>query len=83
MGTDHAGISTQLIVAEQMAAEGLKPSDIKRCFVERVWGWKESSGGIISRQLRRMGASLHWDTERFTLDEIEPRGCHGLRTIIR
>ena len=70
MGTDHAGISTQLIVAEQMAAEGLKPSDIGRdAFIERVWEWKESSGGIISRQLRRMGASLHWDTERFTLDE--------------
>ena len=70
MGTDHAGISTQLIVAEQMAAEGLKPSDIGRdAFIERVWEWKESSGGIISRQLRRMGASLQWDTERFTLDE--------------
>ena len=70
MGTDHAGISTQLIVAEQMAAEGLKPSDIGRdAFIERVWEWKESSGGIISQQLRRIGASLHWETERFTLDE--------------
>ncbi len=70
MGTDHAGISTQLIVAEQMAAEGLKPSDLGReAFIDRVWAWKETSGGTISRQLRRMGASLHWETERFTLDE--------------
>jgi len=70
MGTDHAGISTQLIVAEQMAAEGLKPSDLGReAFIDRVWAWKETSGGTISQQLRRMGASLHWETERFTLDE--------------
>ena len=70
MGTDHAGISTQMVVTEQLAAEGLKPSDLGReKFLERVWDWKEHSGGTITRQLRRLGASLHWDTERFTLDE--------------
>ena len=70
MGTDHAGISTQMIVAEQLAKEGLKPSDLGRdAFIERAFQWKDESGGQISHQLRRMGASLHWATERFTLDE--------------
>lgn len=70
MGTDHAGISTQIIVAEQLAKKGLKPSDIGReAFIETAFEWKETSGGQISQQLRRMGASLHWETERFTLDE--------------
>jgi valyl-tRNA synthetase len=70
MGTDHAGISTQLIVTEQLAAEGIKASELGReKFLERVWEWKEKSGGTISQQLRRLGASLHWETERFTLDE--------------
>ncbi len=70
MGTDHAGIATQLIVTEQLAAEGIKPTDLGReKFLEKVWDWKEHSGGTISKQLRRLGASLHWDTERFTLDE--------------
>ena len=70
MGTDHAGISTQMIVAEQLAKEGLKPSDLGRdAFIERAFQWKDESGGQISLQLRRMGASLHWATERFTLDE--------------
>lgn len=70
MGTDHAGISTQLIVAEQLAKENLKPLDIGReAFIERAFDWKDQSGGQISQQLRRMGASLHWETERFTLDE--------------
>ena len=69
MGTDHAGIATQMIVTEQLAAQGIKPSDIGRdAFVEKAWEWKETSGGTITRQLRRLGASLHWDTERFTLD---------------
>lgn len=70
MGTDHAGIATQMIVMEQLEAEGIKPSDLGReKFLEKVWQWKEKSGGTISRQLRRLGASLHWETERFTLDE--------------
>ena len=70
MGTDHAGIATQLIVTEQLAAQGIKPSDLGREeFFRRVWQWKEQSGGTISQQLRRLGASLHWGTERFTLDE--------------
>ncbi|MDK1023076.1 MAG: valine--tRNA ligase [Gammaproteobacteria bacterium] len=70
MGTDHAGISTQMLIEEQLAAEGIKASEIGReKFLERAWQWKEESGGIISQQLRRMGASLNWQTERFTLDE--------------
>ena len=70
MGTDHAGISTQMVVTEQLAAQGVKPKDLGREeFVNRVWDWKEHSGGNISRQLRRLGASLHWETERFTMDE--------------
>ena len=70
MGTDHAGIATQMLVTEQLAAQGVRPSDLGRdAFVDKVWEWKEESGGTISKQLRRLGASLHWDTERFTLDE--------------
>lgn len=70
MGTDHAGISTQMLVTEKLAAEGVKPSDLGReKFLDKVWEWKEESGDTISRQLRRLGASLHWETERFTLDE--------------
>ena len=70
MGTDHAGIATQMLVTEQLAAQGTKPSDLGReAFIDRVWAWKEESGGTISKQLRRLGASLHWETERFTLDE--------------
>lgn len=70
MGTDHAGIATQLIVTEQLAAEGVKSADLGReKFLERAWQWKEQSGGTISKQLRRLGASLHWETERFTMDE--------------
>jgi len=70
MGTDHAGIATQMLVTEQLASAGIKPSDIGRdAFVEKAWEWKEESGGTISRQLRRLGASLHWETERFTLDD--------------
>ncbi len=70
MGTDHAGIATQMLVTEQLAAEGIKPTEIGReAFVDRVWDWKEESGGTITKQLRRLGASLHWETERFTLDE--------------
>jgi len=70
MGTDHAGISTQMVVTEQLAAQGIKPMELGReAFVEKVWDWKEHSGNTISQQLRRLGASLHWETERFTMDE--------------
>ncbi|MFT6316103.1 MAG: valyl-tRNA synthetase [Candidatus Azotimanducaceae bacterium] len=69
MGTDHAGISTQILVTEQLAAQGIRPSDLGReKFLEKVWEWKAQSGGKISQQLRRLGASLNWKTERFTLD---------------
>ncbi len=70
MGTDHAGIATQLLVTEKLAAQNIKPLDIGReAFIDKVWEWKAESGGTISKQLRRLGASLHWETERFTLDE--------------
>lgn len=69
-GTDHAGISTQMVVTEQLRAEGLSPSDLGReKFVDRVWEWKKESGGNITQQMRRMGASVDWTRERFTMDE--------------
>ena len=69
-GTDHAGIATQMVVERQLAAEGQSRHDLGReQFIERVWEWKGESGGNITRQLRRMGASLDWDSERFTMDE--------------
>ena len=70
MGTDHAGIATQLLVTEQLNAQGIRPQDLGReAFIDKAWEWKRQSGGNISKQLRRLGASLHWETERFTLDE--------------
>ena len=69
-GTDHAGIATQLVVERQLDAEGIRRSELGRdAFVERVWAWKAQSGGGITRQLRRLGASLDWSRERFTMDE--------------
>jgi valyl-tRNA synthetase len=70
-GTDHAGIATQMVVERQLAAEGnASRRDLGReAFVERVWRWKAQSGGTITRQLRRLGASCDWSRERFTLDE--------------
>jgi valyl-tRNA synthetase len=69
-GTDHAGIATQMVVERQLAANGQTRHDLGReAFIERVWQWKETSGGAITRQLRRLGASLDWSRERFTLDE--------------
>ena len=68
-GTDHAGIATQMVVERQLNAEGRKRTDLTREeFVARVWQWKEQSGGIISQQLRRLGASVDWTRERFTMD---------------
>ncbi|MEI6985277.1 MAG: valine--tRNA ligase [Rhodospirillaceae bacterium] len=69
-GTDHAGIATQMVVERQMAAEKLTRHALGRDkFIERVWAWKAESGGIITRQLRRLGASPDWAKERFTMDE--------------
>ena len=69
-GTDHAGIATQMVVERQLAEEGKKRYDLGReAFIERVWKWKGESGGTITRQLRRLGASLDWGRERFTMDE--------------
>jgi len=69
-GTDHAGIATQNVVERQLALEGASRHDMgRRRFVERVWQWKEESGGRIINQLKRLGCSCDWDRERFTLDE--------------
>nr|VFK19400.1 MAG: valyl-tRNA synthetase [Candidatus Kentron sp. LPFa] len=69
-GTDHAGIATQMVVERKINAEGLTRHDIGREeLVKRIWDWKAESGGTITRQLRRMGASLDWTHERFTMDE--------------
>ncbi|HEY5791205.1 MAG TPA: class I tRNA ligase family protein, partial [Gammaproteobacteria bacterium] len=69
-GTDHAGIATQMVVERQLEGEGKSRHDLGRdAFIERVWDWKAHSGGTITRQLRRMGASLDWPNERFTMDE--------------
>ncbi|MDX2165998.1 MAG: class I tRNA ligase family protein, partial [Deltaproteobacteria bacterium] len=69
-GTDHAGIATQNVVEKQLASEGLTRHDLGReAFVARVWQWKEEKGGVILRQLQRLGASCDWERERFTMDE--------------
>jgi len=69
-GTDHAGIATQMVVERQMEKEGLTRHDLGReKFVERVWDWKAHSGGTITGQLRRLGASCDWSRERFTMDD--------------
>ncbi len=68
-GTDHAGIATQMVVERQLEAEGKTRHDLGRdAFVERIWRWREESGGNITRQLRRLGSSLDWQHERFTMD---------------
>lgn len=69
-GTDHAGISTQLVVEGQLEQQGLFRKDMSRKdFLDRVWRWKETSGGEITRQMRRIGSSPDWSRERFTMDE--------------
>lgn len=68
-GTDHAGISTQMVVTEQLKAQGLTPTELGRAeFVDRVWQWRSESGNLISQQIRRIGASVDWERERFTMD---------------
>jgi valyl-tRNA synthetase len=70
VGTDHAGIATQMLVERQLEADGIKREDIGRdAFIDKVWAWKEQSGGTITQQLRRLGASADWSRERFTMDE--------------
>ena len=77
VGTDHAGIATQMVVERKLGAEGLTRHDLGReKFIQRVWQWKAESGGTITRQLRRMGASVDWSTERFTMDD-------GLSTAVK
>jgi valyl-tRNA synthetase len=69
-GTDHAGIATQMVVERQLIAEGKTRHDLGRdAFIDRIWKWKEESGGTITKQLRRMGASPDWSRERFTMDD--------------
>jgi valyl-tRNA synthetase len=71
-GMDHAGIATQMVVERLLNAEGQSKRDLGRDkFVERVWQWKEESGGMIAKQTRRLGASVDWSRDRFTMDE----GC--------
>ncbi len=70
-GTDHAGIATQMVVERQLAAQGANMSRRelgREKFLEKVWAWKAESGGTITKQLRRLGASLDWPRERFTMD---------------
>ena len=72
VGTDHAGIATQMLVERQLLASNISRHDLGReKFLEKVWEWKHTSGGMITQQLRRMGASVDWSRERFTMDE----GC--------
>ncbi len=70
VGTDHAGIATQMVVERQLQAKGLSKHDLGReKFVEKVWDWKQESGDTITRQMRRLGVSVDWNRERFTMDE--------------
>ena len=70
VGTDHAGIATQIVVEQQLKAAGITRHDLGReAFVERVWAWKNASGGAITNQMRRLGAAADWSRERFTMDE--------------
>ena len=69
VGTDHAGIATQIVVEQQLKAEGASRLELGRAaFSERVWAWKEESGGAITQQMRRLGLSADWSRERFTMD---------------
>ncbi|GAA4755920.1 valine--tRNA ligase [Sphingomonas daechungensis] len=70
VGTDHAGIATQMVVERNLESQRVKRAEIGReAFLEHVWEWKAQSGGAITRQLRRLGASCDWSNERFTMDE--------------
>ena len=68
-GTDHAGIATQMVVERQLAEKNISRRDLGRdAFIDKVWEWKAASGGMIHKQLQRLGASPDWDRERFTMD---------------
>ena len=71
VGTDHAGIATQMVVERRLAAENQPGKDAlgREKFIEKIWEWKEESGGTITQQMRRLGNSVDWETERFTMDE--------------
>jgi valyl-tRNA synthetase len=70
VGTDHAGIATQMVVERQLSAQSVTRHDLGReQFLEKVWEWKAESGGTITRQLRRLGSSVDWSRERFTMDD--------------
>lgn len=70
VGTDHAGIATQMVVERQLAAQNLTRQDLGReKFIDKVWEWKANSGGTITSQMRRLGNSVDWERERFTMDE--------------
>ncbi len=70
VGTDHAGIATQMVVERNLKSQGVKRTDMTRDeFIANVWEWKEESGGTITRQLRRLGCSMDWSREQFTMDE--------------
>ncbi|WP_298441985.1 valine--tRNA ligase [uncultured Ferrimonas sp.] len=69
VGTDHAGIATQMVVERKLSAQNITRQDLGReTFIDKVWEWKEESGGTITQQLRRLGASVDWERERFTMD---------------
>ncbi|MCU4413991.1 valine--tRNA ligase [Acinetobacter sp. WU_MDCI_Axc73] len=69
-GTDHAGIATQMVVERQLAAQDISRHDLGRDkFIDKVWEWKEQSGGTITKQIRRLGSSVDWSRERFTMDD--------------
>ena len=81
-GTDHAGIATQMVVERQLNAEGKKGSELGRdAFIERVWNWKEQSGGTMASQMRRLGDSLDWSRDAFTMDE--PRSAAVTEVFVR
>ncbi|RUO18404.1 valine--tRNA ligase [Aliidiomarina haloalkalitolerans] len=70
VGTDHAGIATQMVVERKLAAQGIDRHSLGReTFIDKVWEWKAESGGTITQQMRRLGDSVDWDRERFTMDE--------------
>ena len=71
VGTDHAGIATQMVVERKLAAENQPDKNAlgREKFIEKIWEWKEQSGGTITQQMRRLGNSVDWETERFTMDE--------------
>ena len=70
VGTDHAGIATQMVVERRLNAEGKTRHDLGReAFIDKIWEWKEESGGTITRQMRRLGTSTDWDREVFTMDD--------------